>query len=528
MDRRMLRTICTVSMLLAIVALGVADASIARGVVFDDRDGDGVRAADEPGIAGVGVSNGRDVALTDDSGRWQLTVEDADTIFVIKPRGWRTAMDENGCWSGYYVHRRRGSPALQYGGVEPTGALPRSIDFPLYRQDEPDRFKALIFGDPQVTTPWEVELLARDVIGPIVTEGSEAVVSVSLGDMANNYLDMLPPLVDVMGKLGMPNFYLPGNHDENYDASSDRWSLETWSRVMGPEYYSLDWGPVHFIVLDDVVWHPATAEEKGRYTAGIHEEQMEFIRNDLALVPKDRLVVYMFHIPLPGLANRAEFLALFEGRPNVLGLSAHTHTQYHLFFGSDAGWWSDEQPHHHLVHVTSCGSWWRGPLDEHGIPATPCRDGVPNGYSEISFDGNRYSIEYIPARRPRSYQVEIFAPTAVTADVAAAHRVYANVFAGSSRSIVEMRIDGGEWQAMVQEGMPTEEDVAFYTTCFEESLKGLRREAKAVPPHVPTGSPHLWHESLPAGLTPGYHAIEVRTTDMFGQTYSATRLFRID
>ena len=33
------------------------------GVVFDDRDGSGAPGADNPGIAGALVSNGRDVAL---------------------------------------------------------------------------------------------------------------------------------------------------------------------------------------------------------------------------------------------------------------------------------------------------------------------------------------------------------------------------------------------------------------------------------------------------------------------------------
>lgn len=521
-------TLCVVMVILTLFTAGWASAEIARGVVFDDRDGDGRRSTDEPGIAGVGVSNGRDVVATDVTGAWRLSVDEADTIFVIKPRGRQTVMDRNGLACGYYVHRRDGSPALRYGGVEPTGRLPRSIDFALTRHPEPDRFQALLLGDPQVSNPWEVEMLARDVLDQVAREES-APIAFWLGDIANNNLDMLPLLSDAAGKLGISHYFAPGNHDENYDAPGDEWALETWTRVMGPPYRSLDWGPVHFILLDDVIWHPAEGEQKARYTGGISDEQMQFVRNDLALVPRDRLVVYLLHIPLSGVANRAEFLALFEGRPNVFGASAHTHTMYSTFFGPDQGWWR-EQTHHHLVNVTSCGAWWRGDVDEWGIPVTPCGDGVPNGYTVATFEGNRYSLEYVPARMPRSFQIDLFVPTAVSAADAAVHSLYANVFAGSQESTVEMRLDGGAWEPMTRQitNEQIKADAEFYGAQFKVQLEGLGRAQDAAPPHVPVASSHLWRATLPAELAAGYHRVDVRTTDRYGQSYDATRVFRID
>lgn len=509
--------------------LGMALPAVGRpaaGIVFHDLDGDRTPDPDEPGVAGVGVSNGRDVTVTDDDGRWRLEVDDDDIIFVIKPRGWRPVMDENGTPRGYYVHKPGGSPPLRYGGVEPTGRMPRSIDFAMYRQREPRRFKAIFFGDPQVTNEWQVRLLAHDVIDPIVTAGTDAVVTFSLGDIANNNLDMLPRVQGVMGTLGLPNYYVLGNHDENYDASSDDFSDETWERVMGPPWYSLNWGPVHFIVLDDVIWHPpAEGEDKGRYTGGIDDEQMEFIRNDLARVPGDRLIVYMFHIPVTGLANRAEFLALFEGRPNVLGMSAHTHRLQQMFIGKEQGWWRDE-PHHHYVAPTSCGSWWRGELDWWGIPETPCQDGVPNGYSEVTFDGNDYAIEYVPSRYPRSFQMDIWTPTPIDAAEAAGQPVYVNVFAGSERSEVRMRVNEGDWVTLERTPEPTEEDVAALRARQQEALAAAGAD-RARELGAPLKCGHLWKGQLPEGLTPGYHTVEVHTTDMFGHTYDSTRTFEL-
>ena len=38
-------------------------------MVFEDRDGSGAASAANPGLAGVLVSNGRDIAVTDADGR---------------------------------------------------------------------------------------------------------------------------------------------------------------------------------------------------------------------------------------------------------------------------------------------------------------------------------------------------------------------------------------------------------------------------------------------------------------------------
>ena len=50
--------------------------AVARGMVFEDRSGTGKRREGDPGIAGVLVSNGRDVTATDADGRWTLPVAD--------------------------------------------------------------------------------------------------------------------------------------------------------------------------------------------------------------------------------------------------------------------------------------------------------------------------------------------------------------------------------------------------------------------------------------------------------------------
>ncbi len=112
----------------------------ARGVVFHDQNRNGKRDKDEPALANVPVSNGYDVVLTDDQGRYALTINNQDAVvFVIKPRGYRPPVNHYNLPQFHYVHKPTGSPPdLKYPGVTPTGRLPSSVDFPLYKQSEPN------------------------------------------------------------------------------------------------------------------------------------------------------------------------------------------------------------------------------------------------------------------------------------------------------------------------------------------------------------------------------------------------------
>ena len=44
----------------------------------------------------------------------------------------------------------------------------------------------------------------------------------------------------------------------------------------------------------------------------------------------------------------------------------------------------------------------------------------------------------------------------------------------------------------------------------------------------PDDTNHLWKGKLPGAPEPGYHVINVRTTDMFGETYTAKRILRVE
>ncbi|MCW5944058.1 MAG: calcineurin-like phosphoesterase family protein [Fimbriimonadaceae bacterium] len=491
----------------------------AEGFVYHDRAGKGQRALGDPGIPGVCVSNGREVVRTDRHGAWRLPVTEDTVLFVIKPSGWKVPLGPDHLPRYHYIHKPAGSPAFKYRGVEPTGPLPSSIDFPLQRQSEPNKFRMVLFGDPQPRNQTEIDYIAHDVVEQAARDAKavDAKFGLSLGDEMFDVLSLFESLNRTVGTIGIPWYNVVGNHDKNYDAEDDAASTETFQRVFGPPYYAFDYAKVHFVVLDNVVWHGAA---RPGYHGEFTERQLEFVKNDLALVPKDRLVVIAMHIPLVDVRNKEAFYRLIEDRPHTFSLSAHTHIQAHHFIGEEGGW-KGATAHHHLNHATVCGSWWEGAPDERGIPHATMADGGPNGYSIVEFDGPRYRVMFRPASRPAEEQMNIWIPEEIALEESAETEVIVNVFAGSERSVVEMRVGEGAWSPMARfEG----KDPFF--------LKLKELEASPTPPpglKLPgaANTKHLWKANLPARLAPGTHAVEVRTTDMFGQTYVDRCIVRV-
>lgn len=510
-----------------LLANGLANGATARGSVFHDRDADGLRDAGEAGIPGVAVSDGRSVTRTDSAGRWTLPRHDDAIYFVIKPRGWMTPVDALNLPRFYYLHKPMGSPPLRQGGVAPTGPLPGSIDFPLVPRAESDVFDVVVLGDPQPYSLEEVDYFSQDVLMELV--GVDALFGVSLGDLVGDDASLFEPLNRAVSLVGIPWYNVLGNHDLDYDAPDDATSDESFERVYGPATYAFQVASVHFLVLDDVrfLGRPTSEERPLIYEGGLDERTLDFVEAYLREVPRDELVVALMHIPLVGtpmhevrLDERRRFFEILASHPRSFSLSAHTHIQQHWFLGAEHG--NPGPVHHHLNHGTAAGSWWRGAPDESGIPHATMRCGAPNGHSILSFEGDRYRVRFKAARRPIDHQMNLFAPAAVSATAAPGTEVLANVFAGSERSQVEMRVAGGPWIEMER---VEREDPTYMATRGRERAAGI---GQLRPSPEPVRSPHLWRAWLPAGLERGAALIEVRSRDVFGQLHSGRRSIRID
>ena len=489
-----------------IVASGVIKI---QGIVFSDTNRNGTFDAGESGVEGVCISNGKDVVQTKADGSWELTIIDDKPVFVIKPSGFDVPLNEYNVPQHYVMHQDLNAAA--------------DVHFPLIPSKENSRFTALFFGDTQARGLKEVNYIMHDVVEECI--GMEAVFGVSLGDIVADDPNLFEEVSQGIGQIGIPWYNLFGNHDHDRHEKNNEDKDKTFRKFFGPATYAFEYGQVAFIGLNNIFFR-----HDGRYIPHLTENQLEFVENYLEFVSPDKLVVLMMHAPIVRMQNREKLYELLKDRKYTFSISGHLHEQVNLFIGGEMGWKGPEA-HHHLINATVSGSWWCGLHDETGIPHATMNDGAPNGYSVVSFDGNRYSIRFKAARRPASYQMNIYLDDEISSSESDTVTVQVNIFAGSERSIVEMQAGkGNDWIRMEKIAAIDPECLRMHrlSPVLDRDVDGQPlEEVFGYKMDYPSVSTHIWQANLPPDLPGGTHTLTVRTTDMFNQTWTGHRLFRV-
>jgi hypothetical protein len=505
------------------------------GVVFEDRSGTGIRQPGDPGIAGVLVSNGREVVRTDSDGRYTLPVDDEAVIFVIKPTAYSVPIDPSVMLPRfYYIHQPRGTPThlgLRERGVEPTGQLPGSVDFALKKASEPTRFDVILFTDPHADSPAAIDYIRTDMVNALV--GTKAAFGMTLGDLMSDDLSFYSRYNRVIGRIGVPWYNISGNHDLNFEARDRKYSRETFKRIFGPSYYAFEYGSALFLMLDNVDYLG-----NGRYQGRFGERQLAFVSDVLRKTPADRLVVAAMHIPLrssidpnaPTINKPAvpELIKDFCDH-TLLRFSANTHTTEHHYLSNERGD-AGALPHHHHVMTALSGSWWSGPYDHRGIAVADSPDGNPNGFHVLSIDGTRYMTRFRSAKDSETRQVRIVLDSErrgerttiddefrmerlfgspIPQDMLCTTGVIVNVFDGGPRTIVEYQIGEFGPVTMQREIRPD----PFVQEVFSRNQTTKKPWAEVEP------CSHIWTARLPANLETGTHCIMVRVIDEYGREH---------
>jgi len=503
--------------LLAVVAYVEAQ-DVVRGAVFADLNSNGQYDKQEKGIPHVAVSNGVQVVQTDARGRYELPIGHDNIIFVIKPANYATPVNAHNHPQFYHLHKPAGSPASKYPGVAATGKLSKDVNFALTPLPENTDFSAFVFGDPQAYTMEELDFFKRGVIDQIADK-RVAKFGISLGDLVGDDLSLHPAYLSTVGQMGLPWYQVMGNHDMNYDAQTDSLSDESFEATFGPNNYAFNYGNAHFIVLDDILY-PHPTKQKG-YQGGFRKEQLDFVENNLKFVPKDKLIVLAFHIPLlmdnPEVFRREDRQRLFDilaSFPNTLSLSAHTHFQTQNFYGQADGW-KQARPHHEYNVGTTSGDWYSGVKNEIGVPVSTMRDGTPKGFAILNIKDNQYTFDYKVIGQDAQYQIAVYGPSVVEQKYAGRYPVFANFFIGHKEDKVQYRIDGGQWKDMQY---AEEADPDFVFSVLQYDLAQQRKEGRR--PSDGVKSTHLWKMKLPK-LKAGNHRLEIQAIDMFGRTHTS-------
>ena len=371
------------------------------------------------GIPGVPVTDGYKFVVTDRNGVYQMKADQrCRTVSYTTPSTYEVALSEKGHTPAFYA---RHTPGMAFARHD-------FVLTPLTR-DETD-FTMVMLADPQCQLLSDVERFRTETMpdlrgyidGKLASGAWKNVYAMTLGDVIYDDQNDWQPMREIMSDVAihdgqdgyLPIFQVIGNHD-HYNSYYDDYGASTnFVRHFGPTDYSFDRGKVHVVVMDNVYYLAhGTVPEKGftkiKYTSGFTPEQVEWLRQDLALVAgkEDKMVVLCAHIPLRGLDGAKPGKAGFNNGPVLDMLTAFReahlmigHTHYPEMYYHDDKVAAGGQPVMEHIHGAVCGAWWH---------CNTCVDGTPLGYAAYGIKGAcLYDWQPKFTHRDESFQLRVY------------------------------------------------------------------------------------------------------------------------
>ena len=347
-------------------------------------------------LKGVAVSDGFQVVATDANGYFSMKVtKDTWYIYISLPAEYEVPINEFGqpC---FYQPYPKNSPQYDFTLKPLAGG-------------KEQKFALFAIGDPQVRNTTQLNRCVSEAIPGIKNHSQEVKASglpcygITLGDIiANSDGTNTTALRDDMrdafhiDKTGLPVFQVYGNHDNTYygngviisaDDRSSTFELKAQREheaMFGPVNYSFNRGDVHIIGMRNIVYK--YNDKSGKYDEGFLKHQYEWLKQDLALVPKDKMVILCVHAPI--FRNSGNYVEEIEALLNEFKeghiISGHTHySRNYEYIAEDP---STPYPRLYDHNVGAlCGVWWRGNI--------AC-DGAPTGYNVFVCEGNKFVESY--------------------------------------------------------------------------------------------------------------------------------------
>lgn len=460
--------------------------STAASGTLEVRQISGCVSSQGRGLAGVAVTDGSNIVLTDSMGRYSLaTLSLSQFVYITTP-------------SGYDVPVASGSIPQFYHTLTPSDSI---YDFHLTPSATDDnRHAFVVHTDVQVTSKAAVAQFSKQIVTDtkqtlqhLASQGYK-VFGTDCGDIVGDTPSLFDDYIRACQVLDTPFFRIIGNHDMDYWGRSFETSYRTFSSLFGPTHYSFNCGKAHYIFINDNFYTGFGIN----YIGYIPESTLRWLEQDLNLLPKGSPVFVFMHIPTAEstdldhasfnydwLANVRQFHYMFKDFDTHI-VSGHTHFNMNLEFNS-----------HLYEHVTAavCGTWWR---------TEECMDGTPRGYGVFTVDGERVSWQYKSAGYPSTYQLRAYTPGSAAEYP---DEVVANVWNYDSRWRVEL----------LENGKPTA-TMKRYTGFDPISHAHCSNKKVVLYDWIsPITNPHMFH-ARPRNATA---RLQVRATDRFGNVYIA-------
>ena len=403
----------------------------------------GVVESDNLPLPHVAVSDGETITYTDSLGRYYLNSSKRNGhVFVCTP--------------GDYTCPSQDAMPQFWAQLTEKKEVAERHDFLLLKASH-SQFALLGLTDIHLANRYNDQMQFRKNVMPVIRKTISnikklygkniKVYTLNTGDSSfdtfwysDGYtIDQFPATLKEV-KYPTPMYCIMGNHDNDgatpYGPDVDFQAEKRYRATMGPTYYSFNIGSVHFLMLDNIIYqnHPGQPINVGiwgkkDYKIGFSDEQMEWIRKDLALQDKNNPLVVCVHSPIflrKGLnsyrnnfsdySQHQEFVSLISKFSQTHILSGHTHKCY--TFRHDSLNIID----HNLSSI--CGSWWRTAFRGHDtftMVRTPDSesllykgydqfgpDGTPSGFMVFHINGKDFSWRFQSLSDPADRQFRCF------------------------------------------------------------------------------------------------------------------------
>ncbi len=274
------KTIWLMGLLTLILAVSCAAATV-TGKVFFDANGDGGYQPGEHPMAGVAVSDGRQVVVTSDAGAYRMECEPGSIVYVTLPKGYRAAKSF-------------------YGNVEGDCKLDFAMAEWLASRADSLRFAQI--ADIHVTANEDTVSTFTSDLAEINAVSPGVAFILATGDLVNNGATVkeFENYVRSIATSTLPVFNVPGNHDAKMPGSDGN-----YVRHLGPLNYSFNVGNCHIVVVNCL---------------DFGDVQKAWMERDLAVAPAgSRRIVAMHYLPTQAQAD------YFAGLGIAAVLSGHWH-----------------------------------------------------------------------------------------------------------------------------------------------------------------------------------------------------------
>lgn len=265
-----------------------------RGTVYHDADRNGLRDASEKGLAGISVSDGKNVVKTSPDGSFELPANpQARFVTVTTPSGYRPG-------DAHYIR------------IEPGR---EKYDFGLVRTGYTGAFEFVQIADTETPTPKEW----LDNLKAYVAANPTAFI-VHTGDICYKPGQEFHAANVRTRHMGVPMYYTIGNHD----LLSGDYGEQHYENLFGPVWYSFEVGNVHFLALPMLGGDHAPSYNK--------KQVLEWIKNDLAQTDPDKKVIIFDHdlwFQGDDVVIRADGDSIDMKKHNLVAfIYGHWHSQY--------------------------------------------------------------------------------------------------------------------------------------------------------------------------------------------------------